>query len=738
MKRDSLANTLSIGFLTGLVMGQVFLIVGIVVHDADFMRMSPSLDYAVWVLLRSVATYGLLAACIGLVFGATFHGICRFLGRGFSLALPLLLGIAVSTTILSYLTEWRQLSVLAGLPLSHPARLPAAAFDTGISFVAGAAAGTIALLTRPPLERRWPVVRLGRLACLAVVATVLTFAVAEFALRLENPENDRPWQPSQVVVVGLDAVTFRVMGPMLRAGELPAFARLIQEGAWGTYLTYGAASSPMVWTSMATGKRVRDHGINDFVALVRGSQRAEPLKSYDRRVKALWNILSDFGLTVAVVDWIVTFPPEEVNGYVVTRLHTKEQNRTYPPELNKELESILASSKDYGDPYRNRNLNRIDHVFATARLLLDKQHIDALLMYDRVTDHVQHRYWKYYEPHRFDPEVWSFSDQDQEQLSGLIQETYTHIDRRLGELVNQLDEDALLIVVSDHGQLAANRPEIWFNLDHLLATLGAVEFVDQNSDRVNFRDSVAYSAVVTPWLPTMGVNINLKGREPNGIVDPEEADELIQELASKLRAIDFEGGEPLLGPVYAIDRSTSKGSSSSDPDIAVMHSPFTRTHKFGDRNIVVEGRTYQLSEFLQDTGLSGRHDRQGVIFIRGKGVRRGQIGQRVISTPIQSLIRPLPDKVDAIDTFLPLLRQVGLIERAKTLDLTPTILYAFGLPIGDDMAGRILSDVIDTGRTPERRASYETGVRESARPPSTLVESDEEVLEQLKTLGYVN
>src|SRR5262249_23765260 len=100
------------------------------------------------------------------------------------------------------------------------------------------------------------------------------------------------------------------------------------------------------------------------------------------------------------------------------------------------------------------------------------------------------------------------------------------------------------------------------------------------------------------------------------------------------------------------------------------------------RSIDLGGRHCRLDDLLDlDASTVGDHDRQGVIFLRGPGVRPGPIGQRAVTTPIQELLWRLTDKLDAVDLALPPLRRLGLIDRSSTLDLAPTVLYALGLPV---------------------------------------------------------
>jgi len=722
-------------YLAGQAVGLGLLAAGLYRHADELLAMPPSTGHAVWILVRSVGTYAVLGGVLATLLGAALHGVFRLLGRGAHLTVPLVSGICVGGAVLVQLTAWRQIRVLTGLPLAHPERIPAALLDTLYAGVAGLSVGVVVLLFMRRRERSSSPAPLGRyLRAGSALLPLLCLVSGQFALRLRAPAETGDWRPSQIAVVGLDAATLRILGPMIRDGSLPTFRRLVDEGAWGTLLTYGIDSSPMVWTSIATGKRVRDHGIYDWVKIKRGA-RAEPMKSSDRRARAIWNIASDIDLRVAVVDWLITYPPEQVNGYLVTRLHMDQPNRTFPPELDVETEAIVSNVRDHGDPLRTRQFAEIDHAFAVAEMLLLKEHIDLLMMFEPTTDNIQHGYWKYFQPAVFDADLWDLTSNDV-RPGELIPDSYKLIDERLEQLWSQLDEDALLIVISDHGQLAAGAPLVWFDMDKLLFELGVLRFRPDEPSRPDFDSTRAYSAVQSRWVPRMGININLAGRESHGTVDQEEGRNLQDELMTRLRAVEFTDGTAVFGPIRATGAIEESVAESGEADIEVTHSGHTRTLRSAKREILVDGGPYRLEEFLKwDQNLSGEHDRKGVIFVHGKGVRRGFLGQPVVSTALQEIVWVLTDKVDIVDTVLPFLRRVGLVERATTLDITPTILSSLGLPAATDMAGRPLVELSAKGEPPEWIASYETDT--ATADGEVDAASDEELLERLKALGYI-
>lgn len=481
---------------------------------------------------------------------------------------------------------------------------------------------------------------------------------------------------------------------------------------------------------MATGKRVRDHGIDDFVKARGNGYRASPMRSTDRRSRAVWNILSDFDLKVALIDWLITYPPEEVNGYVVSRLKLRAKNRTFPPELDSELANLWSPRPT---DRRQRRFWDIDRVFTSARALLEKEPIDFLAIFDATIDEVQHHSWRDYEPTKFSGASWGEPPEVSDPT--LIPDVYQNLDRKLSELEKYLDKDALVIVVSDHGQRAASHPRVRLRLDRILEALGYSQLEQRRGkDHVLYAESRAYTLVETPWTPVLRVNLNLENREPRGIVPLREAPTLAEKLATDLAAVRFVDGAPLFGSIEKTIETTPGDTTGSDLNIALSRR--ARSAEAGDLEVVVGGKTTPLATFQSvDRSISGDHDHQGVFLARGPGIEPGPIGQRAVPTALHDLLWHLTDKVDMVDSVLPILRRLGFIDRASTLDLTPTVLYALGLPVAKDMAGRPLTEIFSQPRKVEWVDSYEDfDPREHLDQDAP---SDDELLEHLRSLGYV-
>src|SRR5262249_55056739 len=149
-----------------------------------------------------------------------------------------------------------------------------------------------------------------------------------------------------VLVVGIDGATWDLADKLIARGELPHLASLRTRGSWGRLKSFEPTSSPIIWTTIATGRRADEHGVRGFThtrlrgvhqalpplrplkrmgfswlfeqLVKRGEVFEAPVTSAERRVPALWNIASAQGSPIAVVNWWATWPAEPVLGYMVS------------------------------------------------------------------------------------------------------------------------------------------------------------------------------------------------------------------------------------------------------------------------------------------------------------------------------------------------------------------------------------------------------------------------------------
>ena len=228
-----------------------------------------------------------------------------------------------------------------------------------------------------------------------------------FAVLGCTPEPE-PEPSRRVLLFGIDGASFRVIDPMIRRGLLPNLAQLAREGSSGPLRAHFPIISPRIWTSMATGKSPEKHGISDWVRIAEDGGN-ELLLSSDRVGAALWNIASDAGRTVGVVNWLNTYPVEAIRGVMVSDFAVPEErsNRevffarkdrseaaepddavvTYPASWAESLERIKASERllaNFADPYAGNDQRRVSGA-RQDELVLRAQEIAIAPLLDELT-----------------------------------------------------------------------------------------------------------------------------------------------------------------------------------------------------------------------------------------------------------------------------------------------------------------------------------------------------------------
>jgi predicted AlkP superfamily phosphohydrolase/phosphomutase len=281
---------------------------------------------------------------------------------------------------------------------------------------------------------------------------------------LPPPTGDR------VLLIGIDAATWDVMRPLISAGRLPTFQRLVTEGWSATLRSMEPMVSPALWTTIATGKEPSQHGIRGFLAPTGDGEGQVPVTSNLRRVDALWNIVSRAGRTVNVVGWYVTWPVEPVNGVMVSDRFTPETRGevvggpesltpehpgVYPAGLVPELERFFVRPEDFLIPVERRFHERfgVYPVDATrigmAEHLMGVRPADLTMVYVWGVDPMQHYFWKYYQPERW---VGPPSPADEIALNReQIPDYYRDVDGFVAHLVARTGPADTVLIVSDHG-----------------------------------------------------------------------------------------------------------------------------------------------------------------------------------------------------------------------------------------------------------------------------------------------
>jgi predicted AlkP superfamily phosphohydrolase/phosphomutase len=309
------------------------------------------------------------------------------------------------------------------------------------------------------------------------ILLVLLGAIALLAAAGGCGRHDR-FRP-KVVLIGIDGLDWNVADPLLKEGKLPNIARIIEGGARADFqsLEYGS-KSPIIWTTIATGKGPQKHGIADFLE---NSDKAPLYNSNGWLARAVWDILGEAGYSVGVINWMVSWPAQPVNGYNVTdRIVFTERDgfdpierTTYPEELLEELEPLQSAALDTpdetiapllnGDVWRTGEVPACRDAATTVRiiysndqtvanvaeyLLETRDQPDFFAVYLNGADVASHYFWGPMDPSTVDLVM---PDELIEMCKDVIPRYYQRMDGIVGEILGRIDDDSTVILCSDHG-----------------------------------------------------------------------------------------------------------------------------------------------------------------------------------------------------------------------------------------------------------------------------------------------
>ena len=290
----------------------------------------------------------------------------------------------------------------------------------------------------------------------------------------------RPSAPARrILLVGWDSADWRIIQPLVDAGKMPVLQRLIETGVSGRLASLDPMISPLLWTSLATGKRAQSHGIYSFTATDPSSGRVESVGSHHRRCHALWNILHHERRRSVVCNWFASHPAEPIDGLTIsnefavlrpaasdaslaslassvhpaTHWETLRDLRVAPEEIDESVIRLLVPRADEVDQDRDSRLARLAlllaenfGVHAAFTYGLEQIDWDFGAVYYEAIDAVAHHFMRYVAPlmpgvRRIDGEIYG----------AVIEGIYRLHDAMLGRLIDLAGSNATVCVLSDHG-----------------------------------------------------------------------------------------------------------------------------------------------------------------------------------------------------------------------------------------------------------------------------------------------
>jgi predicted AlkP superfamily phosphohydrolase/phosphomutase len=383
--------------------------------------------------------------------------------------------------------------------------------------------------------------------------------------------------PSKVCIIGLDCAAPELVFDKWRK-DLPNLDRLMRSGVYGPLESTTPPITVPAWMSMMTGKDPGTLGVYGF--------RNRKDHSYDGlafannrmiREETVWEILAKQGRRSILLGVPLTYPPRPVNGLMVCDFLAPDTTveYTYPPELKEEIREVVGDYvidvRDFRTDDKDRLLGDLYEMtekrFRLAKHFLVNHPWEFFIMVEMGTDRIHHGFWRYFDPEH--PLYVAGNPYEQ-----AIHDYYVAVDRHVGELVEVLPEDTLLMVVSDHG---AKRMDGGLCFNEWLIQEGYLVLKEPVQGVTKFFPSLVDWTRTKAWGDGGYYGrlfLNVHGREPEGIVPAEEFEALRDELKAKLEALGDENGRSIGTKVFR-PQEIYKTCRNVPPDLIVY---------FGDLN----------------------------------------------------------------------------------------------------------------------------------------------------------
>ena len=546
------------------------------------------------------------------------------------------------------------------------------------------------------------------------------------------------------VVVGLDGATFDIIDRLAPQGRVPNIRRLMEQGARATLLSSTPPLSAIAWTTITTGVNPGKHGIYDFAHRKKEGYDFVPHTARDKKAPSVWKLLGDAGKKSCIVNVPLTYPAERLNGVMVSGFPFPPEapDWTFPSSLGAELKRELGEvdfSKPGGlirDGQEEALIDEVeektDRQLKVLEYLVKRDSYDFVMTVFDGIDVASHSLWKL-----IDPNHPKHDERRAKEAGEQFYRSYEVSDRALGRIREMAGGDVNFVVLSDHGngpvyhgvyvnnwlasmgylqfrRTVTTRTKRWlfgkglnvyniFRLAHRLGILpGFEEAYARKSFSLGLVKRLALSFDDIDWERTRVYSfgnygqlfVNLKGREPRGIVEPgAEYDVLLSEVADGIRNLkDEETGKRIFDQVYRGAELYSGPYEGDGPDIL-----------FFDRDMLyTPHRIFELAtnRLVSPHPLySGNHKQEGILLADGPRVKKGASGSSF-----------------------------------SVEEITPTVLALLGVAQGREMDGKPLGSVFELqssglvrGREPKK---------EEAAPAFTEQDS-QELTKRLKDLGYI-
>lgn len=532
---------------------------------------------------------------------------------------------------------------------------------------------------------------------------------------------------TRVVIFGLDGGTYTVLDDLVRRGIMPHFAEFFRRGARGKLASVIPPLTPPAWTTLVTGRSPGRHGITNFLQYESDTSTFVRLvTSREISCETIWSMVNRGGMRAASLNFVAHNPGPKIDGIVIPgwiswrwvrqQSHPADLIERYKRDVpgfdvkelamnfTEEEKAIAGAALEEYEPWIELHLKRERQWFGVMKHVMTREPCElTAIVFDGV-DKLQHLLWQFLDPAlepatpapawlRIRERVWDY---------------FRQLDGFLGETLRIVGPEAHVFMVSDHGFTGSNEIlyiNMWLEQQGYLTWLPETAVQEDTSQELgalrpyftkpfDLTRTRAYASAAS----NNGIHIPVRGvRGENGI-EPGEylkfREELIDELLT--RCVDPVSGEPLVTNVWTREQAFGGPKMQLAPDLTIA------LRDKGNFSVLRSSGILKPRETVM-----GCHHPDGIFIAHGPGVQAG-----------------------------------ASLEKRHLLDIAPTVLYALGLPIPEDLEGRPATDAFTRDHVAAHPAIFAGATQAGETPAAAEAEElDEEgnaqVMMRLKALGYI-
>ena len=455
---------------------------------------------------------------------------------------------------------------------------------------------------------------------------------------------------SKVLVIGLDCTPHELIFDEM-VDELPTFKKLMDNGTYGRLKSSIPAITIPAWMTMCTSKNPGKLGFYGF----RNRRENSYNDIFIANAKAVneptvWQILSEAGKKVIALGVPQTYPPKPVNGILVSSFLTPDTDSeyTYPPELKNEIKEVVGDYLLDAEQFRTEEKDRLlkeiyemtEKRFKLWRHFNKTREWDFSMMVCMGTDRIHHGFWKFHDPKHIKHEPGN-------KYENSIKDYYRYLDKEIAKTLEEIDDDTAVLVVSDHG---ARRMDGSICVNDWLIREGYLKLKEEPKEITRIKN------LEVDWPNTKAwgwggyvcrMFLNVKGREPQGCIEPEDYEKVQNELKEKFENIPDHTGRKMNTTAYRRQDIYSGPYLERMPDLVVS---FDDLYWRSSEDVGHEGIYSFETEIGPDDAMHAQH---GMFILSNAGDKRGKV------------------------------------EGCNLIDGAPNILDIMDMPVPEDMEGKV-------------------------------------------------